>query len=1583
MTEQTIQIDEAEEDESHLSTPIVSYQAILSSDGAEEHDDDTEVTQSSVVGYGQPVKEDATNTDPRVITLPVPSSSQSEGQSTDALPAGHPTTMSVSLDSLPAEAAAADITIGMESRFVETSSGTVARELKRLYDQHIGAGKDASVRSPFVITSFTNQHGKQMYRVGRRDMDRAPRGDTDDLDLGTSRVQSTSAESIASGSLVHTKRRSRYSFFKNGPTQPTPKTSIVQDEHHSPPSRRLRKTRSIPNMASLPDSDPAASPITPTHITGRPHAHSVSSVDAFRPASLPPPAMDPMVQAGPPDVFASVMAWNTMPVSPLSSGSGLRSTRSFYDQPSHERSSDTIQHPFGRGIMFDSPIRTSPSHLTSPPVLREMQSFESGLTARAEPSSKSTRLGNRRGRLSDDSITITGEAFLEELGPVGEPQPAADLHTETVYSRFSTDLFDVLQNYKGLPVLDKVADIPDPPTIKLSLKADDNAVPRDDPRFVIWGEVEGEDVENTSASRSATDLASVHSSLSRRKSTRERQSAAIMDHPTIQTPSSESPKRVLVAATIERWIAQLTSELNYDELLIFFLTYRTYVSALDLGHLLICRFHWALGTPHSPQDDMVRRIVRARTFIAIRYWLLTFFSADFVPNRDLRLLFTEWLNALRKDPVLLRHKDALSIVQKLRKVAMDCKDGYTRGLSARKQSVEKTNLPSAASVDFSQGDFAENLRKAVGKGDDDADIDLDFVDVQGPGVGSALDLGTSPSGNPATAVDLAMMRQPLHLRYLQLGVQNAISADADSLQRQLSLPVPHGALSRAVVNAIGRLGRWKRVLNYRTINALGAPNRPPLGFGSACIDASSFDIDGNETGDLLLERGGVEKYLKMLETQSARRPPPGRSLIHALSVPPPLGLVPGIVSASSASATSSTLSGTSLEPLTETPDESTSDESRQLSAEKGRAPSARSSGEIESVQFRHSFSDTASTTKSPRGVDVVSIDDLDLSDLSTEDLHASPPHAGLRKMARRLPNRRDFELVRRSTDSVSSMGLHTNTGHESILSAGSSVTSSVSVGLDTGGGPIHGWQMNALVDSLSDDEEPGDVEAALRRLEGQISRDKQKQKQSKVDAWVRSINRQQPMDSRLDAELQRYSSDEEDYGEVQSSLRGDRLGQAPDSRASSRSSVSSAMSPTSPVAPVEVLGPAVPPGLGDALSVTKVANSVPGTDSTEHFPPLSQAITSPSAADHPSVILPKPLALSSGGGTFVMPEKNLKRHRSFVLQCRSEDIVQTFSIIDRELFLSLKFEELISAEWMSSTADYNVLDWHQFIRERHEMKVERHLTVPALTVIRSRFNLVANFVASEIVLTHPTERPVLYAKFGRIAWKAYNLRNYHLVVAVFAGLDSVWAQKAMKQTQAKKPGIWKSRVLRNLRTWATSKDDFIYIRQAVDALAEARSQTVSSPEPSLAGAESQPATSRGRAASEGKPPAPPSCVPFFGIYLSQLHRFNSLPDLIDPTAPHEPVGMDLETGALDSPAHPEVFSYLAPLPPSVQLEPLINVHKQRLIATVVKSFVTAQHLATKVEYEPDRKLFQKCLRLRGLEPHTLQRLLALYSGWES
>jgi len=111
-----------------------------------------------------------------------------------------------------------------------------------------------------------------------------------------------------------------------------------------------------------------------------------------------------------------------------------------------------------------------------------------------------------------------------------------------------------------------------------------------------------------------------------------------------------------------------------------------------------------------------------------------------------------------------------------------------------------------------------------------------------------------------------------------------------------------------------------------------------------------------------------------------------------------------------------------------------------------------------------------------------------------------PP--GLRRLPRRLPLRRDFEFVDRNRDSMSIMGFVSQ--DESGASVSNSQRSSAVLGIMEGvlGNTIYQWQVNALIDSLSEDEDEGDVEDALRRLKGQMNPQKQRGNKTKFDNWA-------------------------------------------------------------------------------------------------------------------------------------------------------------------------------------------------------------------------------------------------------------------------------------------------------------------------------------------------------------------------------------------------------------------------------------------------------------------------------------------------
>lgn len=476
-------------------------------------------------------------------------------------------------------------------------------------------------------------------------------------------VQDRMTHSNATSDSSHSprsKRRSRLSMhflpqsvFKNSvPAYPPSGRAKIA----STSAKKLhRKTGSTPDLTGTSIED-----ISTFAVTGRGHSQSVTSVDMVR-ATLVSQSLPHRT-----DAFGELLD-----LVPSSNASSFPFTES-------GRSRGTILQPFGPGVVFNSPNKKGQVDRLRPPrQLREMHSFESAVTARQDDDHlvETYQLSEPGDGLSRPPSAIR----LSQLIPLSEardtPEPLElpsesdsdtdDMISSPLSTRYSIKVFNVIQKYSGLPVFESLVPEVDEgvSVIRLSLSTKTNSAPRDDPRFVIWGELQpdpGYDDYHSGTRDSPTETSSSVplSTLSRRRSSKA-STSKLSDPPPPPPAPQEDGQRVLLAATIERWIAQLTSDFDYDELLNFFLTYRSYISSVDLCHLLICRFHWTLQKTSSREDEAVHRIVRVRTFVAIRYWLLTFFAVDFIPNRELRLVIADWLNTLLRDPVLKKHMDGV------------------------------------------------------------------------------------------------------------------------------------------------------------------------------------------------------------------------------------------------------------------------------------------------------------------------------------------------------------------------------------------------------------------------------------------------------------------------------------------------------------------------------------------------------------------------------------------------------------------------------------------------------------------------------------------------------------------------------------------------------------------------------------------------------------------------------------------------------------------------------------------------------------------------------------------------------------
>jgi RasGEF domain/RasGEF N-terminal motif len=116
------------------------------------------------------------------------------------------------------------------------------------------------------------------------------------------------------------------------------------------------------------------------------------------------------------------------------------------------------------------------------------------------------------------------------------------------------------------------------------------------------------------------------------------------DHPSVVKYSPTTGE--IIAATPPRIIAQITSPsfLDYELLSDFFLTYRLFLSPSELVEYIVARLQWAVS-----REDEVGKVVRVRTFVAIRHWILNYFVDDFLPDYELRVMFCDLFNLLHDE----------------------------------------------------------------------------------------------------------------------------------------------------------------------------------------------------------------------------------------------------------------------------------------------------------------------------------------------------------------------------------------------------------------------------------------------------------------------------------------------------------------------------------------------------------------------------------------------------------------------------------------------------------------------------------------------------------------------------------------------------------------------------------------------------------------------------------------------------------------------------------------------------------------------------------------------------------------------
>ncbi|KAI9301075.1 hypothetical protein BJ944DRAFT_272024, partial [Cunninghamella echinulata] len=339
---------------------------------------------------------------------------------------------------------------------------------------------------------------------------------------------------------------------------------------------------------------------------------------------------------------------------------------------------------------------------------------------------------------------------------------------------------------------------------------------------------------------------------------------------------------------------------------------------------------------------------------------------------------------------------------------------------------------------------------------------------------------------------------------------------------------------------------------------------------------------------------------------------------------------------------------------------------------------------------------------------------------------------------------------------------------------------------------------------------------------------------------------------------------------------------------------------------------------------------------------------------------------------------------SFILSYRSSKLAQQFCIVERDVLLDVDWEEMVHCRWTKMTKennnnvtsklntmnnndngsdDYlpNAMETDSqinYTRENRKLQLNRQDTYGGIEQVIERFNTVCQWVASEIVCVEKLDiRVKVVEKFIRLAQKCRIYSNYATLVQILLGLQSPSVSR-LKRTWARVRAK-EMKLLEELSQFTSPMRNWKHIRDNMTLVAEEYGMSPTEVQVEMPGATSN-GNKKGLKLTKVKIPFG-GCIPFLGIYLSDLVFNSEQPPYLEPNHSHHKIYKEqIEASKVN----------LAP----VLKQPLVNFRKHRITATVIKRVLTFQNLARRYAFDLDDELYERCLFLAPLDADSIRQL---------